>query len=316
MNLVGNAIDSDAVDCNGTGVSVGGAGGGPITISANRIAGGNVCSMPPAKPTAVGLLVHDTTGPTIVNNMIFGGIGGTLTSLAGSTTIALQLEGVAAAAVRYNTLVGGESDTSVALSLNDKTTNARIEENILVGASGSTFDAGVGLASTTRCSEATLGVGALLRNAFVNAPHVFTAGCPDAGYDSVRMMANELDASVDANVFVGATCLDAGGPCEKVDACTTPKACLTRLFPTWTNGVTDITVATVTSPAFSDSGCTPMSGVPGVGFTLGSTTPCAIAQGITSGEAIGGTGDLYGISCRAGAYFSIGADQNAAVCTQ
>jgi hypothetical protein len=312
MSLSSNAIDADAVDCNGVGVSVGGAGGGPVSVTANRIAAGNVCVMPSANPLSVGLLVHDTAAPTVVNNMIFGGIGGTMTSVAGSTTIALELQGVEAPVVQYNTLVGGDSERSIAVSLIDDTKGARIEENVLVGASGSTFDAGVGLASTTRCSDMTLGVGALRYNAFVNAPHLLRAGCPDASYETVRQLANELDASVDANVLVAAVCPDAGGPCAKVDACATPNSCLTHVFPGWINGVTNLTVATTSSSAFYDAGCAPM---PGVGFTLGASTPCAISQGISSQEAIGGTGDLYGISCRAGSSYSLGADQNATACT-
>jgi hypothetical protein len=125
-------------------------------------------------------------------------------------------------------------------------------------------------------------------------------------------MASELDASVDANILVAALCPDAGGPCARVPACATPADCLMQVFAGWNGGAANLSVSSTDAAAFEDAACI---ATPGVGFTLGDATPCAISHGVPADAGPNPGGDLYGVGCRGGNEYSLGANQNTNHCT-
>jgi hypothetical protein len=85
-----------------------------------------------------------------------------------------------------------------------------------------------------------------------------------------------------------------------------------QVFAGWNGGAANLSVSSTDAAAFEDAACI---ATPGVGFTLGDATPCAISHGVPADAGPNPGGDLYGVGCRGGNEYSLGANQNTNHCT-
>jgi hypothetical protein len=296
-------LDSNSIDGEGgtTGVycstGVTSLATGALSITANRIYGGN-CALSTPAPTFGLLITGPTTSTVVYNNMIHGGTSTNLTTFASA---AILLYSVAGADIRHNTLVGGTMAGGV--WLNTGTTGAKVVNNILAGSGA---DAGLVI---TVCPSPDAGLPSLA--AFQNNLVFGTTqglfkwnfGCAGATYATIdamtaELLATETGAAVQGNVTLASTCGTDSG-CIVSAGCTTPQTCLTTLFGGWDVASLGYKNLFPTAP-FAGACPTKMAPPEGTGWTLAVTPlpPCAVTRSSLDDHGLTGLGvDLYG-NCR------------------
>jgi hypothetical protein len=297
-SLKGNTIDGGIGACASypcARAALLAAAAGPLTITENRLYGGDVNPLPPAPPPPpidlAGVQIFGGSGARLDNNVVYAGNKWSVPLAAGSPAVTAQILGVdinfvQGAVVRNNTIfTGGVSTASgVALRAAAGTVGFVAQNNLLAGGYGSVAakftgsDAGIVVGCNASPSPPALLVlqdnvffrqGGPLVQVFDNA-----TPCKPVAYAGITAMESGVAgaypaATVKNNARITGVCGPAEAACVGAPACDfmtgagLPEfaACMQAVFATWSttdNGVRDAL---------------------GTGFALAPGVSCAIARG-------------------------------------
>jgi hypothetical protein len=282
-------------NCSITGLST--TAIGKVTLTGNRISGGEVKSELFGDISYTGMHLSDYASADVQNNSVFS--GNTKESFSAAAAAIVLTRG-GSALVANNTFAIGPSKTSVGSVVVASSKTATFANNLFFDAAAASTGAAVDLDA---CDGRTY---ALRNNAWVGFPAggpllqlatgTQATTCTTAADVTVDALESTTTKNFGASATGGNTRLAAScsgdTKCDALAACSAPGPCLATVLGTWNKATA--------------------GDVLGAGWKLAAGVDCAIALGGTSAAGLAGT-DGYGVARTTP--FSMGASEHDGACT-